>query len=75
MKALKRIIRSRKARAYRAGITHVTLNAAVPSVDMATDLVNAIDLINHGHINWGSASLLLIFLPVLMRVGWWRLCH
>ena len=69
MKALKRIIRSRKVRASRAGITHVTLNAAVPSLDMATDLVNAIDLINHGHINWGSASLLLIFLPFLMKVG------
>ena len=69
MKAIKKVILSRKVKATKAAATHITLNAAVPSIDMATDLVNAIDLINHGHIYWGMASLLIIFIPFAMKLG------
>ena len=56
MKEIKKVILSKKVKATKAAATHITLNAAVPSIDMATDLVNAIDLINHGHIYWGMAT-------------------
>ena len=69
MKAIKKVIQSKKVKATRAAVTHITLNAAVPSIDMATDLVNAIDLINHGHIYWGMTSLLIIFVPFAMKLG------
>ena len=69
MRAIKNVCLSKKARTAKAAFTHITLNAAVPTIDMATDLVNAIDLINHGHNNWGMASLLVIFIPFVMKLG------
>ena len=57
-KAMKRLVQSKRTKATQKMLTHFTLNAALPAMDMATDLITGIKFINMGHLFWGMSSIL-----------------
>ena len=68
-KAMKRIVQSKRTKATQTMLTHFTLNAALPTIDMATDLITAVKFINKGHLFWGLSIILCMFLPFSMKFG------
>ena len=68
-KTMKRIVQSKRTTATKTMLTHFTLNAALPTIDMATDLITAIKFINKGHLFWGLSSILCMFMPFTMKFG------
>ena len=68
-KAMKRIVQSKRTKATQTMLAHFTLNAALPKVDMTTDLITAVEFINKGHLFWGLSSILCMFLPFSMKFG------
>ena len=66
-KAMKRLVQSKRTKATQKMLTHFTLNAALPAMDMATDLITGIKFINMGHLFWGMSSILCMFFPFAMK--------
>ena len=68
-RAIRKAFQHKRTQATKTVLTHFTLNAALPTVDMATDFLNAIQLIMKGHWYWGLSSIALMFLPFALKVG------
>ena len=68
-RALRKALKHKRTKATKTVLAHFTLNAALPTVDMTTDILTAINLIMQGHWYWGLSSIALMFLPFAMKVG------
>ena len=68
-RAFKKALKHKRTQATKTVLAHFTLNAALPTVDMTTDILTAIHLIVKGHVWWGLSSILFMFLPFAMKVG------
>ena len=66
---MKKAWQHKRAQATKTALAHFTLNAAVPSFDMVTDFLTGLNLISKGHVWWGLATILCMFLPFAMKVG------
>ena len=66
---MKKAWQHKKTQATKTALAHFTLNAAVPSFDMVTDFLTGLNLISKGHVWWGLATILCMFLPFAMKVG------
>ena len=66
---MKKVLQSKRTKATKTALTHFTLNAGIPTIDMATDLITALSLIVNGHIYWGLSSISFMFLPFAMKLG------
>ena len=68
-RALRKFLQDKRTKATKTVLAHLTLNVALPTVDMTTDFLTAINLIIQGHWYWGLSSIALMFLPFAMKVG------
>ena len=68
-KTMKKVLQSKRTKATKTALTHFTLNAGIPTVDMSTDLITALSLIADGHFYWGVSSICFMFLPFAMKLG------
>ena len=68
-RALRKFLQHKRTKATKTVLAHFTLNTALPTVDMTTDILTATQLIMQGHWYWGLSSIALMFLPFAMKVG------
>ena len=68
-RALRKFLQHKRTKATKTVLAHFTLNTALPTVDMTTDILTATQLIMQGHWYWGLSSISLMFLPFALKVG------